>query len=101
MLLLPFNLRNLTRARQNHPPPSLTSIRRRTRPQAMWPFNGLRPRTLEEQGDQYVSDARRLLNNRGAELSPSRRQPAEDLLSEYVGFPVLVLHSMMTSPQSK
>jgi hypothetical protein len=67
----------------------------------MWPFNGLRPHTLEEQGDQYVSEAQRLLNNRGAELSPSRRQPAEDLLSEYVSFPVLVLHLAMISLQSK
>lgn len=67
----------------------------------MWPFDGLTPRTLEEQGDQYVSEAQRLLNNRGAELSPSRRQPAEDLLSEYVGFPVLVLHLAMISLQSK
>lgn len=48
----------------------------------MWSFNGLRPHKLEEQGDQYVSEAQRLLNNHGAELSPSRRQPAEDLLSE-------------------
>jgi len=47
----------------------------------MWSFNALRPRKLEEQGDQYVSKAQRLLNTRGAELSPSRRKPAEDLIS--------------------
>ena len=48
----------------------------------MWSFNGMRPRKLEEQGDQHVLEAQRLLDNRGAELSPSRRQPAEDLLSQ-------------------
>jgi len=64
-----------------------------------WSFNGLRPRKLEEQGDRDVSDAESLLNNREAELSPSRRQPAKDLLTRYVGFPILVLHSTMTSLQ--
>lgn len=63
----------------------------------MWSFDGLRPRKLEEQGDQYVSEAQRLLNNRGAELSPERRQPAEDLISQYVAFPILVLHSTTIS----
>jgi len=62
----------------------LSSIRRRTRLRAMWSFKGLRPRKLEEQGDQYVSEAQRLLNTRGTELSPSRREPAEDLISQYV-----------------
>jgi hypothetical protein len=49
---------------------------------AMWSFDSMRPRKLEERGDRYVSEAQRLLEDRGAELTPSRRQPAEDLLSQ-------------------
>jgi len=59
----------------------------------MWFFNGLRPHKLEEQGDKDVLEAQSLLDNRGAELSPSRRQPARDLLTRYVAFPIPVLHS--------
>lgn len=65
----------------------------------MCPFNCLKRRKLEEQGDKYLSDARSLFNNREAELSPSRRQPAKDLLTRYVDFPILVMHSTMISLQ--
>lgn len=43
-------------------------------------LNGLRPRKLEEQGDKLVSEARRLLDRRGAEFSQTKRDQVQEKL---------------------
>jgi hypothetical protein len=43
-------------------------------------LNRLRPRKLEEQGDKLVSEARRLLDRRGAEISQTKLDQVEDKL---------------------
>ena len=46
----------------------------------MWTLDVLMPQKLEEQGDKEVSEAQRLLDRRGAELSQPRHDLAQDLL---------------------
>ena len=49
-------------------------------------INSLNPRNLADQGDRAVSEGQRLLNtasgSRWGNLWPSRRQPAQDLLTQ-------------------
>jgi hypothetical protein len=46
----------------------------------MCALNGLRPGKLEEQGDELVSEARRLLDCRGAEFSQTKRDQVQEML---------------------
>lgn len=46
----------------------------------MWTLDVLMPQKLEEQGNKEVSEAQRLLDRRGAELSQPRHDLAQDLL---------------------
>jgi hypothetical protein len=51
------------------------------RPKTMCALNGLKPWKLEEQGDKLVSESQELLDRRGAELSQSKRQQAQETLA--------------------